>query len=72
MRHLSLIQDVFKGSAFGAPIAGILLDAFGGPHSSVKAYTYPLLVMGMISLMAATALLILRYRLGGLDLKKKI
>jgi MFS family permease len=61
-----------QGSAFGAPIAGILLDRFGGTQAGVKAFTIPLLVMGLISLLAAAIAVWLRFRLGGIDLKKKI
>jgi MFS family permease len=60
------------GSAFGSPIAGLLLDKFGGTTAGVKAYTVPLLVMGFISLLSACSLLLLRFRLAGLSLKKKI
>ncbi|UZJ52530.1 hypothetical protein CBS101457_001850 [Exobasidium rhododendri] len=60
------------GSAFGAPLAGILLDDFGDAKVGVKAFTIPLLVMGFISLFAASALLLLRFRIGGVDLRKKV
>jgi hypothetical protein len=61
-----------QGSAFGAPLAGIPLDSFGGSDAGVKAYTVPLLVMGFISLLAASALLLLRFRIGGIDLRKRV
>ncbi|PWN90577.1 MFS general substrate transporter [Acaromyces ingoldii] len=60
------------GSALGAPIAGYLLDAFGGPQGGTPPFRPALLVIGSISFLAAMCLLTLRLRMGGLSLKKRI
>ncbi|KAI9324266.1 major facilitator superfamily domain-containing protein [Zopfochytrium polystomum] len=56
------------GMAFGGPIAGYLLDAFGGPHAGTQAYRPALLVMGSLCLLSASLIAALRYRLGGFRL----
>lgn len=60
------------GAAFGSPSAGYLLDAFGGPSSGMKAYRPALLMLGGVSLVSASLLMVLRWRIGGLDMKKRV
>lgn len=69
------------GSALGPPIAGYLLDAFqdtaskaAGPsgNGDTRPFLAPLGVMGAISLVAALSLITLRWRLAGIDLKKRV
>ena len=44
------------GSLLGGPLAGYLLDAFGGPRAGTHAYRPALLLMGSICLVSATSL----------------
>lgn len=60
------------GSALGGPIAGYLLDAFGGPSKGTQAYRPALLVMGSICLLSAASVAVLRYRLAGLRWNARI
>jgi MFS family permease len=68
------------GSALGPAIAGYLLDlsnggSDGAAHrapSSTKPYLLPLGVMGGISMLAALCLLLLRWRLTGTDIRKRV
>lgn len=62
------------GSAGGPPIAGYLLDAFSGSghQGGIHPFLAPLGVMGAISLTAAATLLTLRWRLTGVDVKKRV
>lgn len=63
----------FAGSAFGPPIAGYLLDAFsGGDNAGTRPYLAPIGVMGAISFVAALILVVLRWRLAGIDWKKRV
>lgn len=48
------------GSLLGAPLAGYLLDAFGGPQAGTHAYRPALLVMGSICLVSAISVVLLR------------
>ncbi|SPO19868.1 related to monocarboxylate transporter [Ustilago trichophora] len=48
------------GSLFGGPLAGYLLDAFGGPRAGTKAFRPALLVMGSICLVSAVSVILLR------------
>lgn len=62
------------GSALGPPIAGYLLESFSQntKTADIQPYLAPIGVMGAISLAAASTLLVLRWRLAGMDLKKRI
>ncbi|PWN97536.1 MFS general substrate transporter [Tilletiopsis washingtonensis] len=60
------------GSGVGSPAAGYLLDAFGGAASGTRAYRPALLLVGSVSLLSAGFVCTLRWRLGGLDLKKRV
>ncbi|KAJ9476945.1 putative Riboflavin transporter MCH5 (putative) [Pseudozyma hubeiensis] len=48
------------GSLLGGPLAGYLLDAFGGPRAGTHAYRPALLVMGSICLLSAFSVVLLR------------
>lgn len=62
------------GSALGPPIAGYLLEAFSGdsPKNSTRPFLLPIGVMGAISMAGAATLFVLRWRLAGADLKKRV
>ncbi len=68
---MSTMGRIF-GSLLGAPIAGYLLDAFGGAGFGTGAYRPALLVMGFISMLAFAFLYSLRWSVGGFDLKKRV
>ncbi|KAJ1602778.1 hypothetical protein NDA14_000892 [Ustilago hordei] len=48
------------GSLLGGPLAGYLLDAFGGPRAGTGAYRPALLVMGSICFISAISVVFLR------------
>ncbi|EST09847.2 Major facilitator superfamily [Kalmanozyma brasiliensis GHG001] len=48
------------GSLLGGPLAGYLLDAFGGPRAGTQAFRPALLVMGSICLVSAISVVFLR------------
>lgn len=50
------------GSLLGDPLAGYLLDAFGGPRAGTNAYRPALLVMGGICLVSAVSVVFLRFK----------
>ncbi|KAJ1530081.1 hypothetical protein HK405_001892 [Cladochytrium tenue] len=60
------------GMAFGGPIAGYLLDAFGGPSSGTHAYRPTMFVMGSLCLVAAALVSGLRFRLAGFRLDARL
>lgn len=66
------IQTKQFGSALGGPIAGYLLDLFGGPEAGTKAYRPALLLFGFLSLASAGFIFGVRFIVGGWDLKKKV
>ena len=68
---MSTMGRIF-GTLLGAPLAGYLLDAFGGAGFGTGAYRPALLVMGTISLLASSCLYGLRWAVVGFSLKKRV
>jgi hypothetical protein len=54
----------------GAPIAGYLLAAYGGEHSTLKAYHPAIFYAGSMALGAAGLVLVVKLRLSLSPLKK--
>ncbi|TVY45176.1 Aspyridones efflux protein [Lachnellula subtilissima] len=58
------------GYLMGAPIAGYLLAAYGGPHSTLKAYHPAMIYAGSMALGAALLVLVLKLRTSKSPFKK--
>lgn len=64
MQSMMMCSRAF-GSLLGGPLAGYLLDAFGGPRAGTQAYRPALLVMGSICLVSAISVVFLRFKVAG-------
>jgi MFS family permease len=60
------------GAALGGPIAGYILDAFGGPGGGVAAYRPALFITGGLSMLSASLVGALRWKIAGLRLWVKV